>query len=203
VADENGGGAFVLVYLFFVFSIGVPLVMAELAIARRGHASPVATTAAISAEESGHVRWQIVGWMSVLAPLLALGFYSVVGGWSLDYMLQAASGAFIDADTDRVGKLFTNALASPLRIITSLSIMVISVIVVGSGLSKGIERIAKFMMPFNALLIALIASWAINSVRLRQDIGIKSDFAWRAWQLSTRLLAPIAVTFVFLFNVLN
>ncbi|MDC0067946.1 hypothetical protein OAL10_04010 [Gammaproteobacteria bacterium] len=91
VADENGGGAFVLVYLFFVFSIGVPLVMAELAIARRGHASPVATTAAISAEESGHVRWQIVGWMSVLAPLLALGFYSVVGGWSLDYMLQAAS----------------------------------------------------------------------------------------------------------------
>ncbi|MDC0067945.1 hypothetical protein OAL10_04005 [Gammaproteobacteria bacterium] len=87
--------------------------------------------------------------------------------------------------------------------ITSLSIMVISVIVVGSGLSKGIERIAKFMMSFNALLIALITSWAINSVRLHQDIGIKSDFAWRAWQLSTRLLAPIAVTFVFLFNVLN
>ena len=58
VAGENGGGAFVLVYLFFVLAIGIPLIMAELAIARRGQRSPIATTALISTEESGHSRWQ-------------------------------------------------------------------------------------------------------------------------------------------------
>ena len=63
--------------------------------------------------------------------------------------------------------------------------------------------VSNFMLPFNALLIALMAGWAINSVRMRQDIGIKSYFAWGAWQLSTRLLAPVAVTCVFLFNVLG
>ena len=82
ITGENGGGAFVLVYIGFVLAIGIPLVMAELAIARRGHSSPVATTAAISREESTHAHWQVIGWLSILAPLLALSFYSVVGGWS-------------------------------------------------------------------------------------------------------------------------
>lgn len=161
VAGENGGGAFVLVYLLFVFTIGVPLVMAELAIARRGHASPVATTAAVSREERGHGRWQIIGWMSILAPLLALSFYSVVGGWSLDYLIQAASGAFAGADAGMAAGLFGQVLASPARMLTSFTIMVVAVAwVVGSGIGRGIERISRFMMPALFTLLVGLAVYA-------------------------------------------
>ena len=64
IAGENGGGAFVLVYIGFVLFAGIPLIMAELAIARRGRSNPVATTAAVSYQESGHHRWQLIGWLS-------------------------------------------------------------------------------------------------------------------------------------------
>lgn len=94
VAGENGGGAFVLVYIGFVLLIGIPLIMAELAIARRGRSNPIDTTATISMAESGHSRWQLIGWLSIIAPLIALSFYGVVAGWSLEYLFFAATDQF-------------------------------------------------------------------------------------------------------------
>ena len=161
IAGENGGGAFVLVYIGFVLLIGIPLIMAELAIARRGHRSPVDTTAHISQEESGHRRWQLIGWLSILAPALALSFYSVVGGWSLDYLLLAASGRFAGVEAEQAGELFSQVLASPARMLVSFSLMVVSVsLVVGSGIRLGIERAAKIMMPLLFLLLLILAGYA-------------------------------------------
>ena len=91
VAGENGGGAFVLVYIGFVLLIGIPLIMAELAIARRGRSNPINTTATISMEESGHSRWRLIGLLSIAAPLIALSFYGVVAGWALEYLLRFAT----------------------------------------------------------------------------------------------------------------
>jgi len=164
VAGQNGGGAFVLVYIFFVLMIGIPLVMAELSIARRGHSSPVATTVQISRQESGHTRWQVIGWLSILAPLLALSFYSVVGGWSLDYLLLAGSGSFSGVDAAEAAAMFESLLGSPLRMIASYSLMIVAVtVVVRAGIQKGIERVSKFMMPALFLLLLLLAVYA-NSV---------------------------------------
>lgn len=161
VAGEYGGGAFVLVYVAFVLLIGIPLIMAELAIARRGHSSPVATTAAISREESGHGRWQLIGWMSALAPLLALSFYGVVGGWSLDYLIQAAGGRFVGAQAAQAGALFQSVLDSPARMLATFSIMIIAVaIVVGAGIRRGIERASRFMMPALFFLLVLLVVYA-------------------------------------------
>lgn len=161
IAGQNGGGAFVLVYIGFVLLIGIPLIMAELTIARRGHRSPVATTAVISLEERGHSRWQIIGWLSILTPLLALSFYAVVGGWSLDYLLLAARGSFAGIDGAQAGALFEGILAAPLRMMGSFSIMIIAVVVVvGSGIAHGIERTSKFMMPALFLLLILLAIYA-------------------------------------------
>jgi len=161
VAGENGGGAFVIVYLAFVLVIGIPLIMAELAIARRGHSSPVATTALVSRQESGHSRWQVIGWLSILAPPLALSFYSVVGGWSLDYLLLAAGGSFTGVDGARATAIFNSILDSPPRMLISFSLMVLSVsLVVSSGIRKGIERAARFMMPALFSLLAVLAVYA-------------------------------------------
>jgi NSS family neurotransmitter:Na+ symporter len=161
VAGEYGGGAFVLVYIGFVLLIGIPLIMAELSIARRGHSSPVATTAAISMEEQGHSRWRIIGWLSVLAPLLAFSFYAVVGGWSLDYLLQAGRGRFNQADAALASGLFQSVLDSPLRMLASFSLIIIAAsIVVSAGIQRGIERASRFMMPALFFLLLFLAIYA-------------------------------------------
>ena len=177
IAGENGGGAFVLVYIGFVLVIGIPLVMAELAIARRGRASPVATTAAISREETGHPRWQVIGWMSILAPLLALSFYSVVGGWSLDYLQLAVRDRFTGIEPAGAASLFNEILASPLRMLASFSVMILAVTaVVASGIRRGIERASRWMMPALFLLMILLAIYA-NVVG---DAGRAWEFLFRA-----------------------
>ena len=150
-----------LVYMGFVLFIAIPLVMAELAIARHGRRSPVATIAIVSQEESNHSHWQVIGWFSILAPLLAFSFYSVVGGWSLDYLLMAATGSFSGVDGVHAEALFGDLLASPGRMLLSFTVMIVSVaIVVGRGLRNGIELASKFMMPALFLLLLLLAIYA-------------------------------------------
>lgn len=162
VAGENGGGAFVLVYFGFVFFIGIPLIMAELAIARRGHSNPVATTAAISRQESGHRRWSIIGWLSIVAPLLALSFYAVVAGWSLDYLLLAINNRFAEITGEQAASLFADVLDSPGKMLFSFSLVVVSVaVVVGSGVRHGIEKASKFMMPALFVLLLGLAAYSL------------------------------------------
>lgn len=150
-----------LVYLGFVLFIGVPLVMAELAIARRGKSSPVTTIALVAEAESGSRGWQSIGWMSVLGPLLALSFYAVVGGWSLDYLVKAATADFSNASSEQAQQMFATLLDSPLRMIASFSLMIVGVaFVVGTGLRRGIEKVATFMMPALAVLLISLAVYA-------------------------------------------
>ena len=97
IAGENGGGAFVLVYLFCVFLIGLPVMMSEILIGRRGRRNPVATMALLG-EEEGHSRnWSWVGMMGVAAGILILSYYSVVGGWTLAYVQKSIFGVFAGA----------------------------------------------------------------------------------------------------------
>jgi len=162
VAGEYGGGAFVLVYIACVLLIGIPLIMAELSIARRGHSSPVATTTHISLEEGGHRRWQIIGWLSVLAPLLGLSFFSVVGGWSLDYLLLAIAGRFTGADGAAASALFQSVLDSPLRMLASFTVTIGAVaLVVSAGIQRGIERVSRYLMPALFFLLLLLAFYAL------------------------------------------
>ncbi len=163
IAGQNGGGAFILVYIGFVLFIGIPLIMAELAIARRGRSNPVATTSEISSQESGHRRWQLIGWLSILAPLLGLSFYGVVAGWSLEYLLLAASDRFAGIDGSEAGALFADVLDSPGRMLFSFSLVIVSVaVVVGSGVRRGIEEASKFMMPALFVLLLGLAGYAVT-----------------------------------------
>ena len=161
IAGENGGGAFVLIYIGFVLLIGIPAIMAELTIARRGRSNPVAATAGISLAETGHSRWQIIGWLSILAPLIGLSFYAVVSGWALEYLLLAASTQFAGISDSEAETMFANVLASPTRMLFCYSLVIGSVaFVVGSGVRKGIERVSKFMMPALFLLLLGLAGYA-------------------------------------------
>ena len=117
VAGENGGGAFVIVYLVIILLLCVPLIMAELALGRRGGKSPVMTMTSLCREGGHSGFWKAIGWLSVLSPVIALCFYAVVAGWSLDYVFLALRGEFVSITPDTAQRQFAGLLASPGRLI--------------------------------------------------------------------------------------
>ncbi len=118
VVGENGGSAFVLVYLLFAFGIGVPLVMAEWTIGRRGSGATSASGSVREvARQSGASRaWGNVGGLAVLAVFMLMLFYTVVAGWTMDYLLRAAGGAFEGITAERSEAMFDSLMANPLRL---------------------------------------------------------------------------------------
>ncbi|MBI2969438.1 MAG: sodium-dependent transporter [Gammaproteobacteria bacterium] len=161
MTGENGGGAFVLVYLFFSLVIGVPLVMTELAMGRRGHRSPVTTMRALCVEGNVSLFWLAIGWLSILAPILALCFYSVVAGWSLDFIVRAAAGTFSGIRPDAAQAVFQDLLASPGRLFFWHTIyMAASIFVVARGIRHGLEGATKIMMPALFVMMALLVIYA-------------------------------------------
>jgi neurotransmitter:Na+ symporter, NSS family len=161
VAGANGGGAFVIVYLFFVFAISVPLMMAELSLGRRGQQSPVNTMSKLRGESGAGGFWQAIGWLSIIAPLMALCFYAVVAGWSLDYIFKAVMGDFISIGADDAGKSFDELLASPGRLgLWYTFYIIMTVFVVSRGIKQGLEKATNFMMPALFCMIILLVIYA-------------------------------------------
>jgi NSS family neurotransmitter:Na+ symporter len=110
IAGQNGGGAFVLVYLFCVVLIGMPVMMSEILIGRRGRRNPVATMKLLGEEEGSSPNWSLVGGMGVLAGILILSYYSVIAGWTLAYIVKSATGVFAGASPEMVGAEFDGFL---------------------------------------------------------------------------------------------
>jgi len=93
IAGENGGAGFVLLYLGFVFLLGLPVMIAEMALGRRGHQSPIGSMRKL-VQQGGHRNvWKGIGWLSILIPFVGLTYYAVVAAWALDYLWLAATGA--------------------------------------------------------------------------------------------------------------
>ena len=94
IAGENGGGAFVLIYLVCVAFVGAPIMISEVMLGRKGRASPINTMGTLAKQASASGRWGFVGWMGVLAGVLILSYYAVIAGWALNYVWLTASGTF-------------------------------------------------------------------------------------------------------------
>lgn len=161
IAGVNGGGAFVLVYLVCVFAIGLPIMMSEILMGRRGRRNPVATMALLGEEEGGTRHWGIVGVIGVAAGFFILSYYSVIAGWVVAYIFEGASGAFEGADTDQVGQIFSRISGS--WIVTGFwhtLFMTLTVFVVAKGVEKGLERAVRILMPalIGMLLLLLVYS---------------------------------------------
>ena len=164
VVGQNGGGAFVLVYLLCVFLIGMPVMMSEILIGRRGRRNPVATMALLG-EEEGHSRhWQWVGAMAVVAGIFVLSYYSVVAGWTLAYAQKSMFGVFVGATAAEVSGVFESFTGSWLRSsIVHTLFMGATIFVVARGVERGLEQAVKFMVPALLLLMLVLLGYAINS----------------------------------------
>ncbi|UCG73485.1 MAG: sodium-dependent transporter [Chromatiales bacterium] len=158
VAGQNGGGAFVLIYLLCVFGIGLPIMMAEILLGRRGRRNPITTMALLGREEAGSQRWALVGVIGMACGFLILSFYSVIAGWTLHYMVLAAQDTFAGADAAALGELFGGLVANP-WILTGWHtlFMGITIFVVARGVEKGLERAVRIMVPaLIAIMLALL-----------------------------------------------
>ena len=164
IAGENGGGAFVLVYLFCILLVGVPIMMAEVLIGRRGRQSPINSMQDVAVEAGQHKRWALLGWMGVLAGFMIFSFYSVVAGWVLYYIAGMGVGDFIAIGSEDAGKVFNGLLADPQTLIIWHSIFVLMVMaVIAGGVQKGLENAVRFLMPALFVLLFLLLGYSMQS----------------------------------------
>ncbi len=164
IAGQNGGGAFVLVYLACVIFIGMPVMMAEILIGRRGRRNPVATMELLGKEEGSSGRWRLVGGMGVLAGILILSYYSVIAGWTLAYIVKSASGVFVGASSDAVNTEFASFVGDWRLIgLCHTVFMGLAVFVVARGVERGLEQAVRFMVPALLVLILVLLGYSINS----------------------------------------
>jgi NSS family neurotransmitter:Na+ symporter len=171
LTGENGGGAFVLIYLACVAVVGIPTLMAETMLGRRGRRSPINTMRFLAADESRHRAWQLVGWMGMLAGFLILSFYSVVAGWTLAYIVESASGTLHGASPEQASAAFDALIASPGRLFIWHSIfMLMSIYVVSQGVQNGLERAVKWLMPALFVLLLVMVGYAMGNGAFAQAI---------------------------------
>ena len=161
MAGSSGGGAFVIVYLCAVTLVAIPILVAELMLGRRGRQSPP-TAMLVNAEQEGRSRWWSgVGWLGAGAGFLILTFYSVIGGWVLDYTFVSVAGGFSGTGSDEAHTRFGSLLSSPWRLMLSFTVFLgLTGFIVSTGLRKGIERATGILMPalFLILLVLVVYS---------------------------------------------
>ena len=180
MTGENGGGAFVLIYLVCIALFGLPVMMAEVMLGRRGRQSPINTMKQLCREEGANRVWSLLGWGGVAAGVLILSYYSVIAGWSLSYVIQSAGSEFVGIDDQGAGELFGALISSPGKLIFWHSLfMVMTMIVVARGVSNGLELAVKYLMPALAILILVLIAYSISrgSFMLGVEFLFTPDFS--------------------------
>ena len=164
ITGENGGGAFVLVYLLCVAGLGIPLMMAEVMLGRRGKQTPVNTMRALAAETDASQRWQLIGWCGTLAGILILAYYSVIGGWTIGYMFHAALGRFSGLSGDGATSLFGDFVGNPLaQVGWHTTFMLITMFIVARGVRNGLEKAVTYLMPLLVVLLLVLLGYAMTT----------------------------------------
>ena len=184
MAGANGGGAFVVVYLVCVFLIGLPVMMSEILIGRRGRRNPVATMALLGEEEGSSRHWRSLGALGVIAGIFILSYYSVVAGWTLAYALKSASGAFVDATPSQIGEIFSAFTGNWIQVAIAHSVfMATSIWVIARGVERGLEQAVRFMVPalLGLMLVLLMYSVTSGSFGRAAEFLFTPDFDALGW----------------------
>ncbi len=159
VTGENGGAAFVMVYLACAFAIGVPILMAEIMTGRRGRLSPPGSMRAVALAEGKSRHWQWAGGLNLLAAFTIEVVYCVVAGWVLLFLFEALLTGFSGVDATSAELAFTAVLNDvPGLLLWSVFGLAIAGAIVFSGVQQGIERAVKVLMPtlFGRLVLLAI-----------------------------------------------
>ena len=161
MAGEMGGSAFVLTYLLFMFLIGLPILVLEWLIGRRGQKNPIHTMEDVAVSEGRSRSWKWVGIIGVLGSFLILSFYSVIGGWATDYIFLAIKGTFNGVDGAGTGQIFNDFLGNVNSLLIWHTVfMAANTLIVALGVGAGLERSCKIMMPGLGILLLVLVGYA-------------------------------------------
>ena len=184
---ENGGGAFVIIYVLSVILLALPIMAAEILIGKRGKQNPINSLRTLSNEASFYFKnksdsllnrttkakkrfedidifsnWELIGWMGILAGILILSFYSVIAGWTISYIFKSLSGSFALITAAGSSAKFESFISDPEKLILWHTIfMILTCFIVSKGIKSGIEKAIKFLIP--GLFIILIGLAAYSS----------------------------------------
>ena len=175
-AGNHGGAAFILVYLACVFMLGMPIMIAEFTVGRRAKAS---TGKAFGILAPG-TQWKWLGRLGVLSGLLILGYYSVVAGWTLEYIVTSLTNGFADKGPEDFVAIFQNFSQDPVRpIIWCLVFLFLTHFVIVKGVKDGIEKSSKVMMPvlFILILVLAVCSMSLPDASKGLEFLLKPDFS--------------------------
>ena len=175
-AGNHGGAAFILLYLACVFIMGMPIMIAEFTVGRRAKAS----TGRAFGLLANNNKWNVIGMLGVLAGLLILGYYSVVAGWTLEYILSSVTNGFADKKPEDFVAAFQSFSQDPIRpVVWLLAFLLFTHYIVVKGVKDGIEKSSKILMPVLFILIVVLAicSMALPNANKGLEFLLKPDFS--------------------------
>ena len=190
LAGQNGGGAFLLLYILFLFVLGLPLLMAELMLGRLTRRDPAACLRTLSDQYKTSVYWKLVGLGSMLAAFLIIATFTVVGGWSFAYSVKSAVGVFDQANLETTKLLFENFMVDSERMTLWHTLFVVALVLICSQPVKtGLERVTVILVPVMILLLVIGLIIGFTSSGFEQSIRytLYADFA--AMDSQTPILA--------------
>ncbi|MGO1627141.1 MAG: sodium-dependent transporter, partial [Halomonadaceae bacterium] len=188
IAGENGGAAFLLVYVAFVLLLGIPVMMAEILIGRAGRRGPMGSLGGLAAEAGASRHWRWLGLFGALTVFCILSFYSVVSGWSIEFLVASVNGQFNGATAAEVGAGFEAFLANPgLQVFNHTLFLLMTMLVVAAGVAKGLERLNNLLMPLLYLLLILLAAYAATTE------GFGTALEWLFWPSFSAITLDVVV----------
>ncbi len=177
ITGENGGGAFVLMYLVCICLIGLPVMIAEIMLGRAGRQSPINTMRAIAKDQGASGIWSGIGWMGAVAGFLILSFYAVIAGWALAYIFRMASGVFDGATAESTANVFSQLISNPEVLLAWHTIfMVLTIAVVARGVNQGLEKAIRILMPTLFVLLFILLGYAMTTDGFAQGFSFLFSF---------------------------
>jgi NSS family neurotransmitter:Na+ symporter len=162
VAGQNGGGAFVLLYVGAIAVVALPALVAEFMVGRRGGASVVKSMSNLAARDGIHPAWRYYGQMAALGAFIALSFYAVIAGWTIDYFYQAVRHGFSGISAADSGAGLDTLMADPVRMLASHAVFLgLTAVTVAGGIRGGLERVLRWLTPALFIILLMLLAYAV------------------------------------------
>lgn len=173
---ENGGGAFIIIYLIAIGVISFPIIVTEFLLGRRGQAGPVESIVKVASEANASPLWGLAASFGIIAAVLVMSFYFVITGWILYYAWQMMGGQFAGASAVEIGEIFEDlTLNEPKTAVWHTLAAISTWAIVAAGLHNGIERFVRYLMPLLLVFLLLITVYAA----FYGDLSAAADFLFR------------------------
>lgn len=182
IVGENGGSAFIIIYLLSIVLIGVPIMMAEITLGREGRFSPINTMQKLVDYAKAHKAWTLIGWGGVLTGFLILSYYEVISGWALHYATEYGSHALglkPVSEAMSAQDHWDNFQASPLKLILFQTLFVIlTVVVISKGVNEGLEKAIVWLMSALFLLLLVLLFYSMFAGAFAQSVNYMFNPDW-------------------------